>query len=343
VRLGWQDRDYYRGSGGGAGDYLVNPSNILGLSVPFGTWFGVRIRLHFWLLLLYVFLLSDLFRQGTLLVIGIDFVLILAALLLHDFGHRVATHLVGGEHNEFMLWPAGGMVFPMSRPGPWPTFVSYIGGVVANLIFGAACYATVHGLTGAWIPLSIRDPVMSLGGAAVLTSSPPDWLLYTCLGNLVVINWGLVIVNLLPYFWFDGGFLWRTVLQPLTGATAALNITCIVGMILAVPMFFIALSARDLLMLCVWAFLFSSAYTARTQMMPEEGEQYAASLGDSAGVSGRIRSGRWPSKSMARAQAKRRREEQKIDAILAKVSAHGMHSLTWLEKRTLKKGSERLK
>ena len=34
-------------------------------------------------------------------------------------------------------------------------------------------------------------------------------------------------------------------------------------------------------------------------------------------------------------------EQARIDAILAKVSAHGMHSLTWLEKRTLRKATER--
>ena len=34
-------------------------------------------------------------------------------------------------------------------------------------------------------------------------------------------------------------------------------------------------------------------------------------------------------------------EQQKIDAILAKVSAKGMHSLTWWEKRTLRKATER--
>ncbi len=34
-------------------------------------------------------------------------------------------------------------------------------------------------------------------------------------------------------------------------------------------------------------------------------------------------------------------EQAKIDQILAKVSAHGMHSLTWWEKRTLHKATER--
>ena len=77
-------------------------------------------------------------------------------------------------------------------------------------------------------------------------------------------------------------------------------------------------------------------------MMPES-EEYAVSYDGATGVTGRIRSGRWPVKSAARAQAKRRREEQKIDAILAKVSAQGMHSLTWWEKRTLRKGSKRMR
>jgi membrane associated rhomboid family serine protease len=35
-----------------------------------------------------------------------------------------------------------------------------------------------------------------------------------------------------------------------------------------------------------------------------------------------------------------REEQERVDAILAKVSQHGMHSLTWLEKRTLRKATE---
>ena len=33
-------------------------------------------------------------------------------------------------------------------------------------------------------------------------------------------------------------------------------------------------------------------------------------------------------------------ERERIDRILAKVSAHGMHSLTWFERRALKKATE---
>ncbi len=298
--------------------------------------------MHFWLLLSFLFLLVGLFDGVPIVVIAIDMALTLAALLLHDFGHRAFAGWVGGELNEFMLWPAGGMIFPTVPPGPWPTFVGYVGGIAVNLLLGLGSFLSVHLLTGLYLPIPITNPLMSLGGIPLMATYPPGQLLPLCLVNFTYLNWGLVLANLLPYFWFDGGFLWRSILHPMLGAQAALNVTCIFGMILAVPMFFLALVNRELLMLIVWVFLFSSSYTARTQMIPES-EEYAVSYGGGSGVSSRIKSGRWPAKSMARAQAKRRREEQKIDAILAKVSAHGMHSLTWWEKRTLKKGSQRLR
>jgi hypothetical protein len=53
---------------------------------------------------------------------------------------------------------------------------------------------------------------------------------------------------------------------------------------------------------------------------------------------------RWSIRRAARRAQKlameERREQQHIDAILAKVSAHGMGSLTWMEKRALKKATE---
>jgi len=339
--MAWEDRDYNRDGSGGAGDYLANPAGILGLSVPFGTWLGVRVRLHFWLLLSFLFLVMGLFDGISPVVIVIDMALTLAVLLLHDFGHRAFTLWVGGEHNEFMLWPAGGMVFPNVPPGTRPALVAFSGGMVVNLILGIGGFVAYQMLTGIWLPHPILGSLLSLGGTPLASSISSGGLLPFCVANFTFLNWGVLMANCLPYFWFDGGFLWRAILQPMLGAQAAHSVTCIFGMILAVPMFFLALAGRSLLLMIVWVFLFSSAYSARTQMMVEE-ESYAVSYGGP-GPSGRVRTGRWPAKSAARAQAKRRREEQKIDAILAKVSAHGMHSLTWMEKRTLKKGSQRLR
>jgi hypothetical protein len=186
------------------------------------------------------------------------------------------------------------------------------------------------------------NPLGILGGPMFPAMDIRSNLLTACLGTVAMINCGLVLGNLLPYYWFDGGYLLQSLLWPFLGAGGALNVTCIIGMVLAVPMFALALKGGSLFGLIFWALLFSSSYTARTQMMPEA-EEYAESLYAGSGVSGRIQSGRWGQKSAAKAQAKRRKLEEKIDAILAKVSAQGMNSLTWSERRTLKQGSERLR
>ena len=59
--MGWRDRDYNRGREAMFG-FLGNPGSILGLTVPFGTWPGLAIRLHFWLLLFFLFRIIDLLQ-----------------------------------------------------------------------------------------------------------------------------------------------------------------------------------------------------------------------------------------------------------------------------------------
>jgi hypothetical protein len=46
-------------------------------------------------------------------------------------------------------------------------------------------------------------------------------------------------------------------------------------------------------------------------------------------------------RKLRRQQQAEEAEQAQIDAILAKVSAHGMQSLTWSEKRALRKATER--
>jgi hypothetical protein len=117
--VGWQDRDYNRGGE----DYLSNPSAILGFSLPFGTWFGARVRLHFWLLVTLVFSLVNMIR-GTPLLGAIGIAILLITLLIHDFSHRAAARWFGGSHDDFMLWPVGGLIFPTIPPGAWPMFAT---------------------------------------------------------------------------------------------------------------------------------------------------------------------------------------------------------------------------
>lgn len=326
--MAWQDRDYYRG-GGGAGDYLSNPAAILGLSVPFGTWFGVRVRLHFWLLVTTAMTLASVLNGVPFVVVLINIGLLLVALLLHDFGHRLFAGWAGGRLDEFMLWPVGGLIFPSMPPGAGPMFVGHVGGIAVNAVLAAGSIVLLasHG-----IPFHIPwNPLAGLGGSIMGANPLFNNLFLDVQIIFAEINCMLVLANLLPYYWFDGGYLLQSILWPFIGGSSALNVTCIIGMILAVPMFAISLRNGDLLGMVMWVLLFSSSYNARHTMQ----------MTDDAPMAEGVPRRRWVSSRSSKEMAKRRREEQKIDAILAKVSAQGMHSLTWWEKRTLRKGSQR--
>ena len=73
-------------------------------------------------------------------------------------------------------------------------------------------------------------------------------------------NIGLVFINLLPFYWFDGGFVLESILWPWTGRYRAIYVTCIVGMVVAVPMFLLSLAGTALMAMIFWALLFFDAF-----------------------------------------------------------------------------------
>src|ERR1035437_654096 len=128
--MAWQDRDYNRGREA-MFSFLSSPGSILGLSVPLITRPGFYVRLHFWLLLWFVFdIISIVQTQSPLFFIPLDMALIIAILLIHEFGHRTMARMVGGDHWEFVLWPLGGMSPPRAPSTPWATFVAHSGGIL---------------------------------------------------------------------------------------------------------------------------------------------------------------------------------------------------------------------
>jgi hypothetical protein len=336
--MGWESRDYHgRGPSGGGGEYLSNPAAILGYSLPFGTWWGARVRLHFWLLLTLVFIAIGSAQSGNLRLLPLSLGLILLALMLHEFGHRFMARWVGGSHDEFVLWPAGGMVPPNAPPHPRAMFIAHLGGMAMNLLLAGICIGGLLGLTG-----RVTLPFIGLfsnfsGGLGPLN---PTSLLASSLGVFLLINVGIIFDNLLPYYWFDGGYLLQTILWPWTGLHRAINVTCIVGMVLAVPMFLLSLAAGSFLGMVFWVLLFSSSYNRRKQLQTSGTGELEAAIAFSASQSPprrRQRSG-WAA-AKAKEVARERREQAKIDAILEKVHEKGMQSLNWFERRALRKAT----
>ncbi|MGN6370560.1 MAG: DUF6576 domain-containing protein [Phycisphaerae bacterium] len=349
--MGWQDRGYNKSEGGFTSDYFNNPVALLSMSVPFGTWFGVRVRLHFWLLLSFLLIYIRNLSGGDLVTPTIECVLMLVALLCHEFGHRIFARWVGGSHDEFMLWPPGGMIPPNAPPFPGAYFVANVGGIVANLVLIAASIGAMAVLGAVAHSAIAWQPLGFLFGFAPV--HPGSALLFAvgCLSIFVGVNVGIIGINLLPYYWFDGGPLLQAILWPFTGHYRAINVTCIVGMVIAVPMVFVSLMAGifGLLGALFWGLLFYSSYTKRQQLKAAGPQELEDAIAWSASYSGSGSEGTTRRKKIkkrwfnaARKRAKLEQQEQaKIDAILAKVKEKGLHSLTWGEKRTLKKATER--
>lgn len=342
--MGWQDRDYNTSSGG---DYLGNPAALLNLSLPAGTWFGVNVRLHFWLLLSIIFLLTEIHRGAAPLNVGIGIFALVAAVILHDVGHKLMTLLIGGSHNTFILWPAGGMAFPDPPPGNGARFVVFAGGMAANIVTAAICW-TILAIAFHIPPELTFNPLAALY-LQVPTGTGPN-LLSSVLGAIALVNWLVMLVNFLPFYWFDGGFLLQSVLSPFVGGYRGVNVTCLAGMVLAVPMFFLSLLGRDFIGMIVWILLFSSSYVKRRDLQMNGTSEFDEAIAYSAQYGSgpepllkrrwSRRTGTSTTQLMREAEADRR-EQGKIDAILSKVSAQGMQALTRGERKTLAAATER--
>lgn len=338
--MAWQDRPY-NSSGGGAHGFLGNPASLLAFSLPFGNWGPVRVRLHFWLLISILFILIAYGRSAGFELGALHCSLFIAALLLHEFGNRLAARQVGGAHDEFMLWPAGGMIPPTCPPTPWPTFVAHVGGVVANLILVVVCAAILR-LMGHPVGALPLNPLAIFGGGLtpVLLNLQPESLL----ANFMFTNAAIMWAALMPFYWFKGAYILQAILWKWTRYRMAVNVTCIVGMVLATPMFLLALSSRDLMGMILWALLFASSYSRRKQLQYEPESDYQDSLTWREPRRGSAKKASSLAKWKDNRAAQRKKDlQEQVDRILEKVSNQGMHSLNASEKRTLQQASEELK
>ncbi len=329
--MSWRDRDYHSDR---PSDYLANPAAILGFSLSAGRWFGVPVRLHFWLLLTLLFDLMLVAQGVPLGQIFIIMGLLIASLLIHEFSHRLTARWAGGSHEAFVLWPAGGMLPPTAPPRPGPTFAAHVGGIAGNLLTALLCGLALWqmGYGVARVPLNPLAAFSSQGFAFAGQWEP--WILTTAL----MLNWGLILINLLPYYWFDGGYLLQAILWPMLGLVSAVRWTCRVGMVLAVPMALLALMGQNIMGLLFWGLLFWSALTRYRQTAFE----YDSAGGLFDGYGGPAQPPlEKPNKRLLHKAQQLQEERRQVDAILDKVHKKGMQSLTEREKRVLQKATER--
>lgn len=339
--MAWDDREYYR-DGANKAEYLGNPALFLTMSTNFGNWFGLPVRLSFWIILMLLLHYVNSLHGASVALISLTGLLFVGMLILHDWGHRFFAERVGGTLQSSLLWPYGGLNFPEVPPESKAIFIGFGGGIFAHLIVGGVALLALVPMEGIKVLETLR-----LNPALLPRFGIPLENIFTPLGllrEIVQINGMLILVNLLPFYWFDGGFLLEAALRLRLGISRSVRVTCIAGMCIAPLGFAYAVYRQELISMIFWAFLFAGSFNKfRAERGPwgdSGASSYASSLAQNAGRDVR-RKPRWPNRSAVKKAAAQRREREKIDAILEKVHSSGMQSLTWGERRTLSKATER--
>ena len=72
--------------------------------------------------------------------------------LLHEFGHCFAARWTGGDAQEIMMTPLGGLAMTMSRNHWWSRFVTVAGGPLVNVGLCLICGVGIFVLSGITVP-----------------------------------------------------------------------------------------------------------------------------------------------------------------------------------------------
>ena len=343
--MGWEDRPYYRDRGPSGGNPLMW---LLTGSLPLFTAFGIRVRAHASLVVYVALILIAGFGypgftlQDRVTAASIVFLIV----LLHEFGHCFAARWVGGEAHDILMHPLGGLAFP-DPPRKWKAvFITVVGGPAVNVIICVLCGALLWLKLG-WLPWNPFRFAPPEGHAVTATWFNVLWYVFW----VYQVSYQLLIFNLLPIYPLDGGQMVQTLLWPRVGYYKSMIFSCTTGMVGAVIGGAIAIVFGNIGIGILAVFGFMNCLNMRRQVMAAG--PYAFSDEDSpvdygASLRTSVRAAKRQSRYSAKSIAKIRKQEEaeaaeqvQIDSILAKVSAQGMHSLTWGEKRALRKATER--
>src|SRR6266480_962222 len=174
---------------------------------------GIDLYLHWSWFVVGVFEIQNrASRYSSLTWNVLEYLALFAIVLLHEFGHALACCQVGGQANQIVLWPLGGVAYvsPPQRPGA--TLWSIAAGPLVNVALAP-----------------ILTLLVVLGRSSGWADAMPD--AYKFLRAVWFLNFGLLIFNLLPIYPLDGGQILRSLLWFVLGRARSLLVAVSIGFI----------------------------------------------------------------------------------------------------------------
>ncbi len=336
---------------------LDNPINW---SFGVGRLWGINIRVHVVLVVVgavMVFQSAFAAQSGEVaraILNGVGQSLILfIVVLVHEFGHCYGARRTGGEADEVLLWPLGGLAMVSPPHHPRAHLITTIGGPIVHPAIGAAAAAIIvwEAKDGQAIPWNPLHPFTPVSGAYYV-SELHRWMSY-----VFGINYVMLLFNLVPMYPLDGGRILQALLWPRMGFVQSTQLATFVGMVGAVGLAVFGIVTKEWTTLGIAVFGYFECWRMRQAIQagaysdePTFGYDFSKGFGafkdTDHGRGGQM--GFFARRRARRALERERREaaaieerQRRIDAILQKVHRDGMHSLTAAERRFLAEETER--
>lgn len=341
--MGWQDRDYGRDRPGwGRGAWLRrvfgDGENPFSWAVPLFTVAAIRVKVH---VLFIILVIARLIWSASHDAVGLTYMSIgLATLfvlvLLHEFGHCVACRMVGGEADEILMWPLGGLA--MCRPPEtWRAhFVTVAGGPLVNVLLVPVLGGALLALGLGWesVVFNPLSPWNSLAGIEGLGAVSLWWAYYT---NLVLLGFNV----LCPVFPLDGGRIVQCLLWSRMSLERSMDIATRVGLVGASVMFVVGMVGGNTTLMAVALFGGVTCWAERKRLAFVRDAGGGAMTGVLAEANRRERTAfDRAARKQAQERADRADVQREVDRILEKISHEGMGSLTKKERQTLERASK---
>ncbi|MFG0325820.1 MAG: site-2 protease family protein [Phycisphaerales bacterium JB037] len=344
----WQDRESrYRDSDGRGGGFRAalgrifgDADNPLGWALTLYRAWGITVRLH---LVFLIFIVAELIHASVSSSgLGFQFALfgmvaLFLLVLLHEYGHCIACRRVGGEADDILMWPLGGLATCLP-PDHWRAHLwTAVGGPLVNVLLIPLFAGAVLVLTGEWRAVLFNpfSPGAGLAAAQLSDGTTPLWLIavwWLHYANLILLAFNVLV----PMYPMDGGRILQAILWRSLGYRRSMEIAVKIGLAAAIAMFVFAIVFGQTILIAIAIFggITCWAEKKRLEFMGEDwlggGHEFMPEPN-------------WRGDREPPAPKPDRRkpdiDPEEIDAILAKISRQGMDSLTRTERRKLRRAT----
>lgn len=174
---------------------------------------GIDVFLHWSWFLVAAYEIQSRNRQYSSVTWNVlEYLSLFLIVMLHEFGHALACRQVGGQANQIVLWPLGGVAYVDPPPRPGATLWSIAAGPLVNV---------------ALLPvlLGLGFLSRSLGWAATMPN------VNALLRAVLIIDVGLLVFNILPIYPLDGGQILRALLWFVLGRARSLMVATVLGLL----------------------------------------------------------------------------------------------------------------